>query len=87
MNCDDANINKSLEASKKYMAAINYLIESNNILRLPEQLKETVYLRLEHKELNYADFGRKFNPVISKSGVFHRLEKIVEIAEELKKEN
>ena len=87
MNCDDANINKSLEASKKYMAAINYLIESNNILRLPEQLKETVYLRLEHKELNYADFGRKFNPVISKSGVFHRLEKIVEIAEKLKKEN
>lgn len=87
MNCDDANINKSLEASKKYLTAINYLIESNKISRLPEQLMETAYLRLEFSELNYAELGKKFNPAISKSGLFHRLEKIVEITEEFKKED
>jgi DNA-binding protein WhiA len=85
-NCDDANIDKSLNASQKYLSAIKYLIESNNITRLPDQLKETAYLRLENKELNYAELGRKFSPVISKSGVFHRLEKIAELSEEFKKE-
>lgn len=87
MNCDDANINKSLEASKRHISAINYLLESNNILRLPEQLRETARLRMEFKELNYSDLGKKFNPAISKSGIYHRLEKIVEMAEEFKKEN
>ena len=85
-NCDDANINKSLDASKKYINAINYLIKSNKISKLNEQLTETAYKRLEFPELNYTELGKKFNPVISKSGIFHRLEKIVEIYEEIKKE-
>ena len=86
MNCDDANINKSLLASKKYLSAIDYLIKTNNITRLPEQLQEAARLRMEYKELNYSELGKKFNPAISKSGVFHRLEKIFEISEEFKKE-
>ena len=86
MNCDDANINKSIAASEKYLSAINYLIESNNLLRLPEQLQETALKRLEFKELNYTDLGNKFNPGISKSGLFHRLEKIYELSELYKKE-
>ena len=87
MNCDDANINKSIAASEKYLSAINYLIESNNLLRLPEQLQETALKRLEFKELNYTDLGNKFNPGISKSGLFHRLEKIYELSELYKREN
>ncbi len=86
MNCDDANINKSLAASEKYLSAINYLISSNNFSRLPEQLQETAMKRLEFKELNYTDLGNKFNPCISKSGIFHRLEKIFELSEMYKKE-
>ena len=85
-NCDNANINKSLAASKKYTDAIEYLISSGKIDLLPDQLKETAYKRIEFKELNYSDLGRKFNPAISKSGLFHRLEKIVAICEEFKKE-
>ena len=87
MNCDDANINKSIAASEKYLSAINYLIESNNFLRLPEQLQETALKRLEFKELNYKDLGNKFNPCISKSGLFHRLERIYELSELYKREN
>ena len=85
-NCDNANINKSLAASKKYTDAIEYLISSGKIDLLPDQLKETAYKRIEFKELNYSDLGRKFNPAISKSGLFHRLEKIVAMCEEFKKE-
>ena len=85
-NCDNANINKSLAASKKYTDAIEYLISSGKIDLLPDQLKETAYKRLEYRELNYSELGRKFNPTISKTGLFHRLEKIVLISEELKKE-
>jgi len=85
-NCDDANIGKAVNASHRHTSAIKYLIDSNNITRLPDQLRETARLRLEYNELNYAELGRKFSPVISKSGVFHRLEKIVELSEEFKKE-
>lgn len=86
-NCDNANISKSLAASEKYISAINYLIETNKIDRLPDQLKETAYKRIEFKELNYTELGKKFNPVISKSGLFHRLEKIVELCEDYRKED
>ena len=85
-NCDNANINKSLAASKKYIGAIEYLISSGKIDLLPDQLRETAFKRIEFKELNYSELGRKFNPTISKTGLFHRLEKIVSICEEFKKE-
>ena len=85
-NCDNANINKSIAASKKYTEAIEYLISTGKIELLPDQLKETAYKRLEFKELNYTDLGKKFNPTISKSGLFHRLDKIVLICEEFKRE-
>lgn len=78
-NCDNANINKSLKANEKYINAISKLIEDGSFDSLPEQLKETALKRMEFKELNFEQLGKKFEPVISKSGVYHRLEKILEI--------
>ena len=83
-NCDSANINKSLLATNKYITVINKLIASDKINSLPEQLKEIALKRIEFKELSFSDLGRQMNPPISKSGVCHRLEKILKFYEESK---
>lgn len=82
-NCDSANINKSLIASKKHVDAIKALIDKNMLDCLPEHLQETARLRLEFIDLSFSDLGLKFNPPVSKSGVYHRLEKILEFYKNL----
>lgn len=83
-NCDSANINKALKASDKYISVINHLIETDNIHRLSVHLQEMAMKRIEYKELSFLELGKQFAPPISKSGVYHRLEKILEFYEELK---
>ena len=81
-NCDAGNIRKSLEASKRQIAAVRSLIETGKIETLSEELKATAYLRLENESLSLEDLALKVSPPISKSGLNHRLEKIIRIAEE-----
>ena len=83
-NCDSANINKALSASNKYNTVINRLIKTKNISLLPSHLQEMALKRIEFKELSFSELGKQFAPSISKSGVHHRLEKILEFYEELK---
>ena len=85
-NCDNANINKSLKANEKYIEAIFYLIDNDKIDILPESLRETAFKRIEFRELNFEQLGQKFDPPISKSGIYNRLEKILEIYKNLKEE-
>jgi DNA-binding protein WhiA len=84
-NCDTANINKSLKANEKYISAIQWLIDTGSFDALSEQLKETANKRLEFKELNFEQLGKRFEPPISKSGMYHRLEKILEIYNKIRK--
>lgn len=77
-NCDQANINKTVEAAKKYCVAIEGLISMGMLDELPNNLQEMANKRLEYDSLNFNELGKKFNPPISKSGVYHRLEKILE---------
>lgn len=85
-NCDSANINKSLKASSKYIQVIKEMIESGDINKLPESLKEMASKRMQFKEYSFSELGRQFLPPISKSGVCHRLEKIMDFYNNLKKE-
>lgn len=77
-NCDAANINKALSASQKYIEVINKLKELDMFDSMPETLKEAANLRIIHSDLSFAELGRMFNTPISKSGVYHRLERIVD---------
>ena len=83
-NCDAANIYKAVAASTKYIEIINELIDTGYVEVLPDHLKEMAYKRIENSELSFMQLGKLFNPVISKSGVYHRLEKIVEYYNDLK---
>ena len=85
-NCDAANISKSVNASKKYISVINELQKSGDFELLTDQLKEAAFKRIEFEELNFSDLGKKFDPPISKSGIYHRLERIVEFYDKIKKD-
>ena len=84
VNCDTANIKKSLEASAKQLEMINKLIDSGAIEQLPKPLKETALLRSRYDQLTIAELGAKHEKPITKSGVKHRLEKISEFYDSLR---
>lgn len=80
-NCDSANINKSLNAAKKYLEAITYF-ESKGLLNdLPPHLVEIANARLAFPDASLIELGKRISPPISKSGVHHRLENIYKIYE------
>ena len=86
VNCETANLNKTLEASKLQIENIKYLKEHKKFNSLPENLKEVAEIRLKNPDLSYEEIGNLLKKPISKSGVSHRLSKINSIAEELKVE-
>ena len=86
VNCETANLNKTLEASKLQIENIKYLKEHRKFNSLPENLKEVAEIRLKNPDLSYEEIGNLLKKPISKSGVSHRLSKINSIAEELKVE-
>ena len=87
VNCETANLNKTISASVMQIEAINYLKEVKKYEELPTGLQEIAELRLEYPEMSLKDLGSLLEKPLGKSGVNHRLKKIIEIADEAKKEN
>lgn len=85
VNCETANLNKTVEASVIQIEAINFLKKMKKFEELPDNLIEIAELRLENPDTSLKELGEKLEKPIGKSGVNHRLKKIVEIAEELKR--
>ncbi len=83
MNCDMANIKKTLSAAGKHIEMIGELKEKDLFIRLPHDLRITAELRYENTQASMSDLGLLHNPPISKSGVKHRLDKIEEIYNEI----
>ena len=84
-NCETSNILKSVSAATRCIRAIEALEEANLLSTLPEELEKTARLRLEYKDYSLARLAAEFTPAISKPGLSHRLNKLVEIAEKLLK--
>lgn len=82
VNCETANLTKIVDASLRHINAIKYLQNINKLEKLPEPLKEIAYLRLEYQDLSLKELGQLLDKPLGKSGVNHRLNKIVQIAEE-----
>lgn len=83
VNCENANLNKTLNASVEQINAIKKLIEKGSFEKLEESLKEIARLRLEYPEMNLSELGKKLTIPLGKSGVNYRLKKIIKIAEEI----
>ena len=83
-NFETANLQKTVNANRTYISAINFLIESGNFDTLPEDLVETGKLRLEYDTASMSYLGSCHSPTISKSGVKHRLDRLLQISNEIK---
>ncbi|GFI56036.1 putative sporulation transcription regulator WhiA [Clostridiales bacterium] len=86
MNCDMANISKSLAAAQQYTNAISEILRRGYEIRLPEELRQTARLRCENPQASMAELGQLHIPPITKSGVKHRLDKILRFYENLKEQ-
>lgn len=80
VNCETANLNKTLNASIEQINAIKKLQETGNFNRLDDGLKEVALLRLEYPNMSLVELGKKLKNPIGKSGINYRLKKIMEIA-------
>ena len=83
MNCDMANVNKTLDAVAAQQEAIEKLEKAGQLERLPEKIQETARLRVQNPELPLAQLAALFDPPISKSCLNHRIRKIMEEARKL----
>lgn len=83
VNCDTANLTKAVEASLKHRQAIRFIRKSGAFDGLPDHLKEIAILREQYPEESLKQLGQHMNPVLGKSGVRNRLNKLMEIAEKL----
>lgn len=81
VNCETANIGKTVSASRKQISDITFLEESGILRTLPESLRKMAELRLQYPDTPLRELGDLAVPPIGKSGVNHRLRRLTEIAE------
>ena len=85
VNFESANINKTVNAAQSQLDAIGFIISEVGLNNLTKQLRDVAHLRQQHDTASLAEIGEMLAPPLSKSGVNHRLRKICEIADELKR--
>lgn len=86
VNCETANLNKTIGAALRQVENIRYIDETIGIDQLPERLREIARLRVEHQEVTLKELGDMLSTgAVSKSGVNHRLRKLDEIADSLRR--
>ena len=80
VNCETANLNKTINASIEQIAAIKKLKKEGNFNKLNDNLKEIANLRIENPDMSLIELGKLLKEPVGKSGVNYRLKKIIEIA-------
>ena len=82
VNCETANLNKTINASIEQIEAIKKLKSNKKFEKLDDSLKEIAELRLKNPNASLIELGKMLKQPIGKSGVNYRLKKIMEIANE-----
>ncbi|MFC4411491.1 DNA-binding protein WhiA [Chungangia koreensis] len=86
VNCETANLNKTIGAAIRQIENIRYIDHMMGLDQLPDKLREIARLRIEHQDVTLKELGEMVSTgAVSKSGVNHRLRKLDEIAENLRK--
>ena len=80
-NFENANLDRTVNASLRQTQAIEKLKREGNFEKLSPELKKIAVLRLENPELSLQQIGQMLEPPLSRSGVNHRLQKIINYAE------
>jgi cell division protein WhiA len=86
VNCETANLNKTIGAALRQVENIRFIDNAIGLDQLPEKLREIARLRVEYQDVTLKELGEMVSTgAVSKSGVNHRLRKIDEIAETLRR--
>jgi DNA-binding protein WhiA len=81
-NCDEHNGERMLDAAQKQAEAIRQLSLKQGLFTLPPALREIARLRLENPDLSLKELGEMLDPPVGKSGINHRMRRLMEIAGE-----
>ena len=84
VNCETANIGKTVSASTKQIEDIEYIRKHYGLENLPENLREMAQVRVDYPDAPLGELGQYLCPQIGKSGVNHRLRKLGEIADSIR---
>lgn len=84
VNCETANISKTVTAAAKQIEDIRYLQNNMGFSQLADGLREMAELRLDYPDVSLVELGKMLSKPLGKSGVNHRLRKISEFAEQLR---
>ena len=84
VNCETANINKTVNASSRQIQDILYIRDHGGLGQLSDNLREMAQVRLENPDVPLKELGEYLDPPVGKSGVNHRLRKLSEFAEKLR---
>lgn len=82
VNCETANLNKTINASIEQIEAIKRLKSNGKFEKLDEPLKEIAELRLKNPNSNLTELGKMLKNPVGKSGVNYRLKRIMEMSNE-----
>lgn len=80
VNCDTANARRQADTSAQQSEIMEALLQSDESTRIPQELLEAARVRVENPGLSIRDLGLLMNPPIGKSGMNHRLQKLMELA-------
>lgn len=84
VNCETANINKTVSAAVKQVEDIQYIERMVGFQTLSPGLREIAELRLQYPDMALKELGELLDPPVGKSGVNHRLRKLGSIAEDIR---
>lgn len=84
VNCDNANIEKSLRAAERQIEDIELIERTIGFSSLSDDLREIAEIRYNNPDYNLKELGQALNPPISRSGANHRLVRIRKAADEIR---
>ncbi|MBR7092094.1 MAG: DNA-binding protein WhiA [Clostridia bacterium] len=84
INCENANIGKTAAAAAAQLAAVRHIIQATGGLdALPPELREVARLRQDNPDMSLRELGEALDPPVSRSGVYHRIHRILAFAQEV----
>lgn len=83
VNCETANLERTVSTANRQLEDIERIQEAGKLGELPNELIETVRLRLEHPYASLQELASLHTPPCSKSGINHRLRRLRQFAQAL----
>ncbi len=83
LNCENANVDKTIRAAVDQINCINRFIEAHGELSIPQELREIARVRLENPHMSLSEMCGLFSAPISRSTLSRKLKRLCNLEEEL----